>query len=115
MTVTSAVVPPSAPVSFLAAGGYFWQAVYSGDANNSSATSACTSEPITITANSPTITTSLVTVSPQTALATITDSATLTGATADAGGTVTFSLYSPEPRAVDSCVPGNRVATPPWR
>ena len=65
-------MPNSASVIFLQAGTYYWQAIYSGDANNSSAASVCASEPITVTPNSPTITTSLVTVSPQVALATIT-------------------------------------------
>ena len=92
--MTSAGALSSGPVSFSQAGAYYWQAVYSGDANNNGATSACASELITIAKNSPTVTTALVTVSPQMALATITDSATLAGATTDAGGTVTYTLYS---------------------
>ena len=92
-TVTSGVVPDSAPVSFLAAGSYFWQAVYSGDANNSTATSVCTSEPITIAANTPTIATALSASSA--AIGTpVTDSASLAGATIDAGGTVTYTVYT---------------------
>ena len=109
VTVTGGVVPNSASVSFSQAGTYYWQAVYSGDANNNGATSLCTSELITIAKNSPTITTTLVTVSPQVALATITDSATLAGATANAGGTVTYTLYSGSTAA--ACVAGNQVAT----
>ena len=107
VTVTNAAVPDSAFVTFLQAGTYFWQAVYSGDTSNSAAVSVCASEPITITPNSPTITTTVVTGSPQTALATITDSATLAGATADAGGTVTYSLYSGSGATV--CVAPNQV------
>jgi hypothetical protein len=94
VTVAGGLVPNSDPVTFLAAGTYYWQAVYSGDANNSGDTSACTDEPITIDPNSPAITTAVVTTSPQTALATIIDSAKLTGATTNAGGTVVYSLYS---------------------
>ena len=74
---------------------------------------ACASEPITIAKNSPTITTRLVTVSPQVALATITDSATLTGTTAGAVGTVTYSLYSGSTAA--ACVAATRWPPPPQR
>ena len=107
VTVTGGVVPDSAPVSFLAAGGYFWQAVYSGDANNSATTSVCSSEPITVPLNSPSVATLPVTVSPKTALATITDSATLAGATGDAGGTVTYSLYSGS--GSTACLAANQI------
>jgi hypothetical protein len=40
-TVTNASVPSSDPFSFGTPGSYWWQAVYSGDANNSAATSSC--------------------------------------------------------------------------
>ena len=93
MTVTNAVVPPSAPVSFLAAGGYFWQATYSGDANNTAATSVCASEPITITPNGPTISTALSASSAGIGTG-VHDSASLSGATANAGGTVTYTVYT---------------------
>ena len=42
------------------AGSYELQAVYSGDANNNGATSACGTEPFTVTQASPTITTAPV-------------------------------------------------------
>jgi len=47
--VTSGVAAPSAPVSAaLAPGKYYWQATYSGDANNLASTSACGSEVLTV-------------------------------------------------------------------
>jgi hypothetical protein len=91
-TVTNGVVPDSNAISFSAAGTYYWQAVYSGDANNSGATSPCTSEQLVVKTN-PSITTNL---SAATANIgdTVHDTATLSGATADAGGTVTYTVYS---------------------
>jgi cysteine-rich repeat protein len=46
--VVDKVVPDSDPVTFGAAGTYYWQAAYSGDAKNKEATSACTSESVEI-------------------------------------------------------------------
>jgi hypothetical protein len=43
-TVTNGVVPDSDPVTFNTVGDFYWQAVYSGDANNKPAISVCTSE-----------------------------------------------------------------------
>jgi hypothetical protein len=48
VTVTNGVVPNSANVTFQQGGTYYWQAVYSGDANNARATSDCTSEILTV-------------------------------------------------------------------
>src|SRR5262249_50611024 len=48
VTVTGGLVPDSAAVSFPAAGTFFWQAAYSGDANNNAAASVCASEPTTV-------------------------------------------------------------------
>jgi hypothetical protein len=48
-TVTNGVVPNSDGVTFNSAGTFYWQAVYSGDANNNGATSTCTSEQLVIT------------------------------------------------------------------
>jgi hypothetical protein len=92
VTVTNAVVPDSNPITFNSAGDFYWQAVYSGDANNASATSTCTSEHLLVKA-SPSIATTL-SPSSVTVGATVHDSATLTGATANAGGTVTYTVYS---------------------
>jgi hypothetical protein len=48
-TVTSSAVPDSDDVTFNSAGSFYWQASYSGDAKNESATSSCTSEQLTVT------------------------------------------------------------------
>src|SRR5215469_5706841 len=93
VTVSGGVVPNSSGVTFNKAGTFFWQAVYSGDANNNGATSTCTSEKLVIAPNSPSIATKL-SESTGSIGDTVTDSATLTGATSDAGGTVTYTAYS---------------------
>jgi len=109
---TPGTLPPSSPVALAAPGTYYWQALYSGDLNNSTATSACGLETETVksaAAAAPTrLTTSLyghgtysgtrcewlgsqVTVL---AGAQVTDSAFLWGANAaTAGGSVTFTVY----------------------
>jgi hypothetical protein len=92
-TVTGGVVPDSDPVSFSAAGTYYWQAVYSGDNNNGGATSACQSEVLSVARKSPSIATTLST-SATSIGSPVHDSATLTGATSNAGGTVTYTVYS---------------------
>ena len=59
---TSGVVPNSAAATFNTAGTYYWQAVYSGDANNNGASSPCTAgsnEQLTVAKASPTIATTL--------------------------------------------------------
>jgi len=47
-TVINGSVPNSDPVTFNSAGPCYWQAVYSGDANNDGATGACTSEQLVV-------------------------------------------------------------------
>jgi hypothetical protein len=84
--VTAGVVGNSADVTFLKAGSYWFQAVYSGDGNNNGATSTCTSEPITIT-QAPTGETTAQTIVPD-------DSFTLTGGNSPTG-TITFKLFGP--------------------
>ncbi len=90
-------VPNNGLFTSVAGGNYEIQAVYSGDPAtfNLGATSACGSEPFTVNGQ-PTLTTSLVSVSPGTAPASITDSSTLSGLNdaASAAGTVTYNLYS---------------------
>jgi hypothetical protein len=92
-TVTNAVVPDSDPITFNSAGDFYWQAVYSGDANNNPASSVCTSEHLVVNKRNPTIATTLSATS-VTIGSTVHDSATLTGATSDAGGTVTYTVYT---------------------
>ena len=48
-TVAAGVIPNSANYTFNTAGNFWYQAVYSGDVNNNSATSICTSEPVVVT------------------------------------------------------------------
>lgn len=86
-TVTNGGVPDSDPVTFTNAGTYYWQAAYSGDGNDNAATSACTSETLVVQPNT-TSTTTAQNLLPN-------DTATLSGATAGAGGSITFNLYSP--------------------
>jgi hypothetical protein len=87
VTVTSGVVPDSNALAFNTAGTYYWQAVYSGDTKNNPATSKCTDEQLVVKPLQPGASTA------QNLLPN--DSFTLSGATPDAGGTITFSLYSP--------------------
>ena len=93
VTVAGVFVPPSNSISFGSPGTYYWQAVYSGDANNNGATSLCTSEILTINRSGPMIATAL---SQSSVLhgAPVNDTATLSGATSDAGGTVTYTAYT---------------------
>ncbi|MFL5943072.1 MAG: DUF11 domain-containing protein, partial [Gaiellaceae bacterium] len=76
------------------AGTYYWIASYSGDVNNEASTGACGDEGETSTiGKQPTgISTSATSGSLGDA---VHDIATLSGATAGAGGTITFSLYGP--------------------
>jgi uncharacterized repeat protein (TIGR01451 family) len=92
-TVTNAVVPDSNPITFNTSGDYYWQASYTGDQNNKAATSPCTDEHLVVGKTAPSVSTTL---SPSTISVggTAHDSATLTGVTSDAGGTVTYSVYS---------------------
>jgi hypothetical protein len=86
-TVTNGVVPDSDPVTFNTAGDYYWQAVYSGDANNNAATSVCTSEHLVVAKQNTAMTTAQNLIP--------NDDANLSGATSTAGGTITFELFSP--------------------
>ena len=91
VTVSAGHVPNSASHTFNAVGGYGWKAIYSGDANNSGATSSC--ESLNVTLATPTITTTLSN-STVPAGSSVYDTATLSGATPNAGGTVTYVLFS---------------------
>jgi hypothetical protein len=92
VTVTNGVVPDSDPITFDTAGYDSFQAVYSGDSNNSGATSVCSTEQLLVKTN-PTIATTLSATTTSIG-GSIHDSATLSGATANAGGTVTYSAYA---------------------
>jgi hypothetical protein len=87
VTVTNGVVPDSSAIQFNNAGTFYWQAVYSGDLKNNGAVSACLSEVLVVNPNTPAISTAQ-NVIPN-------DAATISGATSNAGGTITFNLFSP--------------------
>jgi len=79
-------------VQFNQSGNYYWQADYSGDAKNQSASSDCSLEIVSVGLNQPTISTNAsasVLVGGQ-----IHDTATLAGGF-DPTGTITFRLYGP--------------------
>ena len=95
LTVTSGSVGASNPWTATPAGNYWFQATYSGDtANAGPVSSACTSEPMVVSPNTPTVTTALTPPSPVLVGTSVTDQATITGATATAGGTVSYAVYS---------------------
>ncbi|HEY3559090.1 MAG TPA: hypothetical protein VGL05_16585 [Kribbella sp.] len=93
VTVTNGVIPDSNAITFNSAGDFYWQAAYSGDANNDSALSPCTSEHLVVGKKSPSIATTLSATTVEVG-GSVHDSATLTGATATAGGTVTYTVYT---------------------
>jgi hypothetical protein len=74
-------------------GTWHWVASYGGDANNNKVASGPDDEPVVVSPASPAITT-ILSKSKGTVGDTIYDSATLTGATAAAGGTVTYTVYA---------------------
>jgi hypothetical protein len=86
-TVTNGIVPDSDPITFNSTGTFYWQAVYSGDGKNQSATSICTSEALVVNPVRPLISTAQHLIP--------NDDATISAATSGAGGTITFSLFSP--------------------
>ena len=91
-------IPTSNSFTPTATGTYFWQATYSGDAHNSQASSSCSSEELTVTKATPAIST---TASATVALTgSVHDTATLSGASSNASGTITFNLYGPSSTAV---------------
>ncbi len=102
-----------------AVGTYRWTAEYSGDENNEAVSSECNAPDEANVVTEPTTTTPELTTM-ATASATlgdpISDTATLSGATSDATGTLTFRLYGPFTDAdasTDTCVdpdPANNVA-----
>ncbi|MEV6204334.1 hypothetical protein AB0M64_30815 [Streptomyces sp. NPDC051771] len=89
-----------------AVGTYYWIAQYSGDANNSGSTTACgdPNESSVVTKTRPSITTDL-SADEVVIGGTVSDSATLSNATPDAGGTVTYAVYSD-----NACTQDRRLA-----
>src|SRR5205823_32311 len=91
--VTSGVVPDSGGMgtSSLSPGSYSFNAVYTGDANNNGAMSPC--EPFTVNKASPSLATILF-LNSIVVGSSVTDSATIVGATSNAGGTVTYEYFA---------------------
>jgi hypothetical protein len=92
VTVTSGVVPDSPIWTATTPGTYYFVASYSGDASNAAATSGCASEVVVVSAAS-SITVQLSTNSVVFGGMFNVD-ATLTGLTPNAGGTVTYDVYT---------------------
>jgi hypothetical protein len=88
VTVSNASVPNSSSITFHNAGTYYWAAFYSGDANNNAAVSGCNTELLTVGKASPTIATQLSANGPIPVDGSANDTATLSSASANAGGTV---------------------------
>jgi hypothetical protein len=93
VSVTARSVPSSASATFHNAGTYYWAAFYSGDGNNKGAVSGCATEALVVGKASPSLGTSL-TSNPIAVDGSTTDSATLTGASATAGGSVDYRFYT---------------------
>jgi uncharacterized repeat protein (TIGR01451 family) len=91
----------SAAFTTTQAGTYRWRATYNGDANNNAVTGACNAanENVVVTKKSPSIATSLVGGGESGASITVPlgtsvhDTSTLSGATADAGGSVHYQVF----------------------
>ena len=93
-TVTNGTVPPSAAQAFPAAGTFYWAAFYSGDASNQATASSCATEPLVVTAAPSQVTTQLSAAGGESPVGgPASDSATLTGVTGTAGGTVEYRFY----------------------
>ena len=104
---TNGSVPASAAWTAMPPATYQWQATYNGDGNHLPSTSVCGSDSVTVNISTPTIATAVAPASPVVTGTTVKDQATLTGATSNAGGTVTYKLYS------GSLCTGSAVSTTP--
>jgi uncharacterized repeat protein (TIGR01451 family) len=89
-------VPDSSTFTFTQAGNYWFQATFSGDPAHGVAgpvSSPCTSEPLVVTPN-PAVATLVVPAGPIQTGSSAHDTATLLNVTANAGGTISYKLYS---------------------
>jgi hypothetical protein len=104
--VTNGSTPNSDSWQFITPGTYYWQAVYSGDLNNASATSSCNASGTvltvvaTTTQFSPTLSAQLSNANVL-AGSSVYESATLSNASSNAGGSVSYDVYTN-----DSCTAG---------
>ncbi len=100
--------PTSPGFQTMLAGTYHWTARYSGDDSNNPAMSTCESEAVTVNPVSPSIATKLS--ADEVVVGTsVHDSATLRGATSDAGGTATYTYYT-DNKCTEGAKPGGTVA-----
>src|SRR5437764_2036312 len=77
------------------AGTFYFVATYSGDNNNTGpVSSGCAAEPLTVSPNTPGVSTVVVPAGPIKIGDSAHDTASLTRATSDAGATVSYTLYS---------------------
>src|SRR5205085_2497564 len=98
---------------------YHWTASYPGDTNNSSSASRSEERRVGKEGNSRSTTLTTDAGGPFTIGAngtvSLTDTATLSGGTSNAGGTITFTLYGPDPTpgsdSTDDCTLANKVGT----
>ena len=86
----------SGPVTVIAAGKYYWIASYNGDPNNEAAAGKCgdANETSTVDKASPAISTVAVATDNALPGTSVKDTATVTGLSAEATGTVSFAIYS---------------------
>ena len=91
---TSGNVPASSAWTAMPPATYQWQATYNGDGNHLASTSVCGTDSVTVNISTPTVATGVAPTSPVVTGTSVKDQATLTGATSNAGGTVTYNLYS---------------------
>jgi plastocyanin len=93
-TVVNGAVPDSTAFTFNSAGKFYFYAVYSGDTKNTGpVNSGCSAEPITVLPNTPSVTTAIVPSGDIHIGDSAHDTATLHNATADAGGSATYTLF----------------------
>jgi uncharacterized repeat protein (TIGR01451 family) len=99
--VNGVLASPSQPYNFPTQGVYNWQARYTGDANNDPASSPCGSETLNVGGKFTNVTTGMFATGGGVIAdnagvlvgTSVYDTATVTGANPDAGGTITFNLY----------------------
>jgi hypothetical protein len=105
---------PSAGYTPTSTGTYWWYASYGGDTNNSSANSGCGSSMQSTTVTLPPTTITLSAPGSAMVNATIAANAvtaTLSGGTSTAGGTVTFTVFGPQATAPTTCTSGGTVVS----
>src|SRR5262249_60034761 len=77
------------------AGSLWWQATYGGDNKKTGVVKrGCAAWPSVVNPNGPSVNTVLVPASPVSIGTAVHDTSTLTGATADAGGTISYAIYT---------------------